>query len=365
MHNKILVIGQTPPPYHGQALMVARLVRARFERFVVYHIRMKFSESIFSVGKFRIRKIFHIFEILYKAVDLKLKEGIDVLYYLPAGPNLVPILRDIILLGVLRILFSKVVFHFRAAGLSEYIFSNHFIGFLAYRVYNKPDIAIQLSKRNPSDGKFFNAKNIFIVPNGIEDCGKDFILSEKYDSKLNRILYVGLVDEKKGILELIRAANILKEKGHQFIINIVGGFASIKFKKKIGRMIIQLNLEHMVFFRGILIDNEKWRVFKESEIFCLPSYFESFGNVLIEAMMFSMPIIASDCGGIGDIVENKFNGFLVPPRNYHILAEKIELLINNKKLRIQMGNNGRKKYIQSYTLDKHLKLMEQTLSTLF
>ena len=154
--KKILVIGQTPPPFAGQAMMIQRLVNANYPDIEIHHVRMAFSGNAKTIGRFRFRKIFHMFYIVSAALRLRLKHKISALYYPPAGPNLVPILRDLFILSLVRPFFRKTVFHFRAAGISDYLNERSWLKRLAKYVYQTPDISIQLSNLNPADGEYFD-----------------------------------------------------------------------------------------------------------------------------------------------------------------------------------------------------------------
>src|SRR5215218_10305544 len=88
----VLVVGQTPPPYGGQALMIEHLVRARFDRIDTHHIRLAFSASMASVGRAEFRKVWHLLSVLVRASRFRLAHRIDVLWFAPAGPNAIPVL---------------------------------------------------------------------------------------------------------------------------------------------------------------------------------------------------------------------------------------------------------------------------------
>ncbi len=78
------------------------------------------------------------------------------------------------------------------------------------------------------------------------------------------------------------------------------------------------------------------------DIFCLPSLNEGMGRVLVEAMALGIPIVASDVGGIPDLVTHGKNGFLVPPKNPAGLAKHIQILIEDEEKRKKMGEAGKK-----------------------
>lgn len=363
---KILVIGQTPPPYLGQAMMINRLVKAHLDSIKVYHVRMAFSNTGAEIGRFGWYKLLHLFEIIFKAIYYKYRYKISILYYPPSGPLLTPILRDMVLLFFIRPFFKVTVFHFRASGISQFITEQaRWKRPIFKKVYLEPDLSIHLSDLYSFDGAFFNSKNNIVVPNGIED---QYIYQHKFDnlspnSKV-KVLCVGLITEKKGILYLLESLKIIVERGIQNIeLNIIGGFHTQQFKDKVMEFIKSHSLGNYVNFPGEKIDNEKWEHFYESDIYCFPTCHEgeSFGNTVIEAMMFSLPVVATNWRALPGIVDHNQTGLLVPVKDSKSLAEAITSLINNEQLRIEMGKKGRVKFEQCYTLDKHLQKMEDAL----
>ena len=91
---------------------------------------------------------------------------------------------------------------------------------------------------------------------------------------------------------------------------------------------------------------------------------ECFPLVLLEAMMFSLPIISTSEGGIPDIVQNGETGFIVQKQNPEHLAEKILILINNPCKRKLMGVNGNEKFYKNYTLDIFEKRLTKILAVI-
>ena len=89
---------------------------------------------------------------------------------------------------------------------------------------------------------------------------------------------------------------------------------------------------------------------------------EAFGLVAVEAMEYGIPVIASNEGGIPEVVENGVNGLLVEKNNPISLAEAIIKLIDNTSLRIQMGQNGRKKFEERFTEEQFEKTLVEWLT---
>jgi len=361
--KKILIVGQTPPPYHGQAIMIQKTLKNKYNNIELFHVPLDFSRSIDEIGKFRFRKLIKLITIPIKIAYQRFKNNIDILYYPPAGPNIFPIYRDIILLLLTRRLFKKTIFHFRAAGISNvYKKLGRFNKFLFKLAYFNPDIAIRLSELNPDDSKTVKAKKEFIVPNGIEDNYDKFKIKKTND--ISRILFVGILKESKGVLILLEACSILRKKGINFKLRLMGKFASKLFEKKVKKRISELSLKQHVSLLGVLIGDEKLKVYSKSDIFCFPTFYEceAFPSAILEAMQFKLPIISTKWRGIPSIVKDNKSGYLVPIKDSKAVAEKLEKLSKNPKLRDKMGKKGREIFLKNYTIDKFYKNMEKVFN---
>jgi glycosyltransferase involved in cell wall biosynthesis len=105
---------------------------------------------------------------------------------------------------------------------------------------------------------------------------------------------------------------------------------------------------------------------KQSHIFAFPSYYrEGIPKSLIEACAVGRPIVTTDSVGCKDCVINGYNGFCIPIKNSRILAEKLEILVNNKQMRVTMGQNSRKLAEREFSVEtvvkKHLEIYDVLL----
>jgi glycosyltransferase involved in cell wall biosynthesis len=363
---RILVLGQTPPPYHGQAIMIGEMLKGKYKKVELHHVRIHFSRESGEIGQFRVRKIFHLITTIFKIIYAKIKHNIEIFYYPPAGPNFIPVMRDLIVLSITRRFFKKTIFHFHACGVSL-IYKNlpWFLRIVYRKSYFFPDVAIRLSEYNQEDGKFIRAKKEFIVPNGISDHAIKIDSAQK-SSNVCRLLYVGRVIESKGIKILLEACHALLSKDVNFNLSIVGLFESLRFENEIMDEVKLLGLENHLEFPGFLLDEEKHRQYEKADIFCYPTFAESetFGIVLLEAMQFALPIVASKWQGVRSVVREEISGFLFPVGDSLALADKLELLVRDPQLRMRMGKAGRSIYLREYTFDRFREAMENIFLSL-
>lgn len=160
-----MVVGQTPPPHGGQAIMIEDMLRADFKSVELYHVRMAFSSDMDEMGKFKAGKLLKLIQLIAKIYYFRFRYGLKILYYPPAPPLKVPMLRDIIILNATRWLFKTTIFHFHAAGISEmHSQLKGVIKYLYERAFFHPDICIRLSKFNPEDGKLLLTKKNILYP---------------------------------------------------------------------------------------------------------------------------------------------------------------------------------------------------------
>jgi len=196
-----------------------------------------------------------------------------------------------------------------------------------------------------------------VIPNGI-DIEKFNLKVPKIkkfkDGKIN-ILFVGRIEERKGLIYLLRAYKILQKKFKNLRLIIVGEGEL----KEDCEIFVKTNNLKEVYFVGKKTGKELVSYYATADIFCAPSiYGESFGIVLLEAMACQLPVVAFGNSGYKTLlVGKKGEKFLAKPRSWRDLARKLEILIKNKDLRKEFGKWGKeeaKKYDWSKITDQIL-----------
>ncbi len=367
--KKILVIGQTPPPYGGQAVMIDYMLNCNFEHIELFHVRMCFSREMNERGKISFYKFTHIFSIIKQTYFLKFKHKIKVLYYPPSNSPKISIIKDIVLLLFTRFIFKKVIFHFHAAGISEEIPKmNPILKAIALLALGKPDLAITSSEFNPQDGKYLKASKTTIIPLGIPDVypASEARSQTATDAPI-KLLFVAVLNSTKGEGVLLDAVYKLHQTGYKVELHIAGKFEAEEYRNLFFQNVKQYGLDNYVKYLGVIKGKEKEQAFLEADIFCFPSFFisESFGVVLLEAMEYKLPLVATKWRGIQSVVEDGRNGYLVDIKNADQLAEKLLTLIRDPSLIETMGNNSRDMFIEKYTVEKYINNLNTAFLSIY
>jgi len=353
--SKILIVGQTPPPFGGQAIMIERILHFQYDDITFFHVKMNFSSDMNDIGRVQFKKIFELIRVVCNIYKFRIFHNVKILYYPPAGPNTVPILRDIVILFLTRFLFKKTIFHFHAGGLSnKFAELKPVIQWSFKKAYFYPDLTIRLSKLNPEDGKFLNTKTDVVIPYGIDDFADKCDLNKTEREGKVHILYTGVLKDSKGVSVLINAIGLIVNSGHaNIIVSLMGKFDSNEYELELRKLISEKKLDSYVRILGVKTGTEKLKFFHECDIFCFPSYFESetFGIVLLEAMQFSKAVVATNWRGIPDVVKHEESGFLVEINNVEQLSQALIRVITDEKLRISLGSNGRKLFKEKFTVE--------------
>jgi glycosyltransferase involved in cell wall biosynthesis len=365
MTDKILIVGQTPPPLHGQAIMIDTLLKNRFNGVKLYHVRMHFSKTVSDIGKFQLMKLCQLLTTISKIYFYRIVFNIKVLYYPVSGPVKLATYRDIVVLLMTRWLFNRTIFHFHAAGISLlYPQLPSIARFFIRRAFSGAFAGIRLTELTPDDSKFLKAKHEYVIPYGIEDPfvndDSKIKLSRCSDETL-RILFVGVLQESKGVMDLIEACGQLLRQGVSFQTEFMGEFRSEEFRVCVQERIIELQINRCVKFLGVLSGKDKYEAFKRANCFCFPTFYESesFGVVLLEAMAFGLPIVTTNWRSIPTIIEDGKTGYLVEIHRPDLVAKYLAFLACNKIIRKQMGAAARMRFLEKYTSKIYLQQMNE------
>src|SRR5207249_3759840 len=153
-------------------------------------------------------------------------------------------------------------------------------------------------------------------------------------------------------LVVVEALRELQTRGIPFEALFVGDASDRQCLERFEAMIAEHGMREAVRYLGPKYGEEKMRIMAESDIFVFPSFQECLPLVVLEAMSAALPVVATGQGGVPDLVEDGVTGFLVPVGDAAAVADRLATLIQQPGLRSTMGEKGRKRFLERFTLDR-------------
>jgi glycosyltransferase involved in cell wall biosynthesis len=345
--KRILIMGQTPPPFGGQAINIQKMLAVlEKHQFQFKHIRLDFSEELSDMGAFNFNKVFKLLKIYFALIWQMLVYHPDYIYYPPAGPTRNAVYRDLVLLFPIKFFGFNRIFHFHAGGIARiYPQLNHWAKWLFRYVYFNAEQAICLSKAGTIDAHFLQIDSISIIATGVEPFTTTK-LPKVQDSFI--VLFAGLCSQSKGILDFIAVIRESRQLNKQIKGRVIGKpSSSIE-----ANALYEAEKEGILEYLGVVTGKEKEAVFLSSSAFLFPTVFESenFPTVILEAFAASLPVIATNWRGIPDLVVHEKNGFLHEPHDIHAMVNSLLKLANDDVLYKRLSSSAKNHFDTCYTM---------------
>lgn len=346
----LVIVGQTPPPWHGQAVATKLLFDAEWPGFELRTIRMAFSSEMDEIGRVRFRKAFHLIKLLKDVFQVTRNRKDGILLYPPASPHWVPILRDLLLVPLMRRRFKHIVYLFHAGGVGEWCRKSKLRMTVAKLAYGRAALSLEVSKEKPSPHEVMRARSWAWSPCAVEV--PPMPESRAIKSGPSEVFFVGSLQEGKGVLEIIRTAKVLKDRGleHSFRFKLVGRWFSDAFRITATSLVEQLMVGEMIDFAGQLTGDAKWSAYHHADIFLFPSHYESeaFPLVLIEALSSGLPLVTTNWRGIPDLVEDCKVATLCPLRSPEAYADALVGWHSERHRATEIAKEARAYYERRY-----------------
>lgn len=208
-----------------------------------------------------------------------------------------------------------------------------------------------------------DGQNVTIIPPGVDV--HHFYPRSMTEAKarigvppeMQMLLFVGRIEPLKGLETLFRAVALLRARGvcdcQKMCLSIIGGDPSDTpvirntEMERLKALREELGIADLVTFLGAQDQDALPDYYAAAEAVIMPSHYESFGMVALEAMACGTPVIASEVGGLAFLIKDGETGFHVPDRDPEVLAERICEIITNPLVRVEMGENAAR-YAQAY-----------------
>jgi phosphatidylinositol alpha-mannosyltransferase len=231
-------------------------------------------------------------------------------------------------------------FHAYAGWSLAYEFGRRFLGRYGRRLHGR--IAVSAAARHFADRYF--PGDYKVIPNGVDvERFRQAEPIERWRDGTKNILFVGRLENRKGVMDLLKAYRLVRKAGCDCRLLLAGAGP---LEKQVRRYLLTRRTGGVELL-GRVSDAEKDRLFATADVFVAPATGrESFGIVLLEAMAAGTPIVASDIHGYRSVVRRGEQGLLVPPQDPRALAGALRQLLADDALRARMGASGRGRAVQ-------------------
>lgn len=361
MKPRILFILHLPPPIHGAAMMgkyiqESELINSSFDCFC---INLATAGSLSDIGHVSLEKLLK-YLLLLRYISHVVKEIRPELVYITPNAGGKAFFKDFIVVQMLKSMGCKIIAHYHNKGVSAYQ-SKWIYNFLYKRFFSNLKVILLAENLYKDIAKYVKREDVYICPNGIPSSCKEEMEARR-NNVIPHLLFLSNLLISKGVIVLLDALKILKEKEYTFVCQFIGGetaeINAVQFFEEVNKR----ELSDLVTYVGRKVREEKEAFFRQADIFVFPTYYETFGLVNLEAMEYKLPVISTNEGGIPHIVKDGENGLICEKQNPVSLADCIAKLLDDEELRVKMGSAGHEKFCREFTLDKFENRMRDILN---
>ena len=346
--KKVLFVLHLPPPFHGAAevgrqIRESALVNGTFE---TRYVNLSASRSLEELGRLSVRKATFLFNLL-RQVRREVRTWKPDLVYLTPSSTMPALLKDCLVRRCAG--GCRTLLHFHNKGVAsrqDRLVDN----FLYRRLFHGSHVILLSPLLYPDIRKYVAPELVSYCPNGLS-------VPETVHApgEVPRILFLSNLLRSKGVPVLLEACRILKDRGLPFSCSLVGALSADYPGDTLSAEIREKGLDDRVVYEGPVYGEGKWAVFSKADVFVHPTLNDSFPLVILEAMGSGLPVVATEEGGIPEMVRNGVDGLTCPKNDPAALADALGKLLSDKELRTRMGESGKARYRERYTEEQFEK----------
>jgi glycosyltransferase involved in cell wall biosynthesis len=371
LKRRILFVAPLPPPYAGPEVANETLINSSLrEQFELICLKSNLNLTNTNKGKVTLRSFFALFILIFRMIGLIVFRQPDIVYTL-LSQNFSGFIRDSLFVLITKMSGRRLVLHFRGSNFGNFYDRQNIIfkKYIKFILTLTDTLIIEAFWVKNIFTQFIPAHKIKIIYNPVP-----VIIYQGYIPKkrciprdIIKVLYMGSVSVAKGAGLLLKAIKEMVPLNKKLRFIIVGGIiakerniltdkdgANIVFDD-IDFLIKDINgsveLNRCVEFKGIVSQQEKLGLLRESDIFVLPSYSEGCPISILEALACGLALVVTPVGALSEILESGKNCFFSKVGDYNDFKNKLMCLTQDESLLDTMSFNNRRLAEQKFSVE--------------
>ncbi len=358
---KVVLVGSLPPPYHGATIYFQSLLHSEIrDRYTVHHLDTSDHRSIDNITKLDFTNVYLGIKNIFQLIGMLRSHKPDIVY-IPVASSTLAYFRDGLLISCAHFFSqARIIIHLHGGEYFRQEFYNRVnrpVRWFIRKTLSYVHTAIVLGE---SVRHVFTdlVNRVEVISNGITDMMNGRTGSKSPDRPV--VGFMGNLFESKGILDVIEAAQVVVMRHPDVTFRIAGAWFDREpsTKKKADELIDRHGLHDRINFSGVVRNGDKEKFFSDTSIFVFPSRYEGMPLVILEAMAARLPVVSTkNVGVIPEVVIDGETGILVDKKSPDQIARALIYLIENPEVRQAMGEAGRKRFENFYTIEKNIERM--------
>lgn len=364
--TRILIIGPTPPPFHGVAVAIRLLLNSSMVKsFDLSHLDLADRRGIQHVNAPDWHDVVLFIRQWAKLVGMLINMG-PAVSYLVLSQSTIGFLRDSLLIWPAYLRGSHVILHLHGGNFREWFLGRSwFMKTYVKAVLRCVTRAIVLgdSLKSQFNG-LIDEPRIAVVPNGIDWLGATHAPHVPRSQSRFRVLHLSTLSHLKGALVLLQAVPLVVDRRKDVEFVFAGPWSHAEDQRWAEEYIVRQGIESYVSFAGQVNAAAKRALYDSADMFVFPGVQqEGQPLVVIEAMAAGVPVIYTDRGCLSDTVPDGEAGLVVAIGDSQQLADRMLWLLGHPEKMKAMGAFGRKRYEALYTKERHIERMIEVFTS--